>query len=403
MTVPTKVPDARFKRADELEPGDWVTLVGDFGPAKILSTYTYDGDMGERRTLVSLLDSDRQVPETTRVFANNRIELLTQAQIDEQRAFIARQQVAAQLRQLADLIVQHRLPLPRMSVSVSLNVETVDQVRHVARALGLEIGPWNRGEGATTSWPRDHKTYEAGVHADWHCYSGSLEQPEPVGSPAQADIDAAKFSTDPMTRAAAEAYEDDEGDEDPTGLTYSREDDDPQVIRPHSPRVPLHVGVRESDGGELVDETPAEAQPPAATVPANAVTVHFSFGPDHTDPTTGESLHRKYVTIVGPSHEACREAMFASRYGRGWGTDYLAGTDQADEWIPHWTEHERIVLDAANADEPVHYLDRGSDGESADRVACGVNVDELDGYTTRPGSATCPACVGAMVSVSESR
>jgi hypothetical protein len=39
-------------------------------------------------------------------------------------------------------------------------------------------------------------------------------------------------------------------------LTYSRADEDPQVIRPHSPRLPLHAGAV-TDGGALVDVTSA--------------------------------------------------------------------------------------------------------------------------------------------------
>jgi hypothetical protein len=72
------------------------------------------------------------------------------------------------------------------------------------------------------------------------------------------------------------------------------------------------------------------------------VTVYFSFGHGQTDPTTGEKLLDKYVTVTGPSYAACRKAMFASRYGERWSFDYIAGTPTADEWIPQWTEHDRI-------------------------------------------------------------
>lgn len=74
------------------------------------------------------------------------------------------------------------------------------------------------------------------------------------------------------------------------------------------------------------------------------VTVYFSFGPRHTDPDTGQNLHGRYVTIVGPTYAACRNAMFASKYGDRWAFDYIAGEPQAEAWIPRWTEHERIVL-----------------------------------------------------------
>jgi hypothetical protein len=76
------------------------------------------------------------------------------------------------------------------------------------------------------------------------------------------------------------------------------------------------------------------------------VTVYFSFGHGQTDPTTGKHLLDHYVTIVGPSYEACRAAMFASKYGDRWAFDYIAGEPQAEAWIPRWIEHERIVLPA---------------------------------------------------------
>lgn len=81
-------------------------------------------------------------------------------------------------------------------------------------------------------------------------------------------------------------------------------------------------------------------------------TTYFSFGHGQTDPDTGESLIDKYVTVIAPTYEACREAMFASRYGERWSFDYPAGTPTAAEWIPQWTEHERIVVDPAAASVP---------------------------------------------------
>lgn len=120
---------------------------------------------------------------------------------------------------------------------------------------------------------------------------------------------------------------------DPRGLNYTRADsaeaDDPTPVSPA--RVPMHTGGMTAEG--LVDETPAEP-----------VTVYFSFGHGQTDPGTGKDLLNHYVTVIGPSYEACREAMFASRFGQAWAFDYPAGTPQADEWIPQWTEHERFEV-----------------------------------------------------------
>lgn len=122
-----------------------------------------------------------------------------------------------------------------------------------------------------------------------------------------------------------------EGLADFTGLTYSREADDPRPVSPARGVVSSSAYVVE---GQIV---PIEEP---------SVTAYFSFGHGQTDPDTGENLLDKYVTIVGPTYAACREAMFASKYGQAWAFDYLAGTPTADEWIPQWTEHDRIVLSA---------------------------------------------------------
>jgi hypothetical protein len=48
--------------------------------------------------------------------------------------------------------------------------------------------------------------------------------------------------------------------------------------------------------------------------------------------------------VIAPSAEACREAMFASRFGQAWAFDYEPDSPQWQEWGPRWTEHE--VIDA---------------------------------------------------------
>ncbi len=75
---------------------------------------------------------------------------------------------------------------------------------------------------------------------------------------------------------------------------------------------------------------------------AEPVTRYFSFGHGQSDPVSGVNLLGHYVTVVAATAEDCREAMFASRFGNRWAFEYIPGTPQADEWIPQWTEHERI-------------------------------------------------------------
>lgn len=89
--------------------------------------------------------------------------------------------------------------------------------------------------------------------------------------------------------------------------------------------------------------TPAADQSRGKLAGTTPVVTYFSFGHGQTDPRDGKRLLDHYVTIVAPTYEECREAILASRFGRAWSFDYLAGTARATEWIPRWTEHEVIV------------------------------------------------------------
>jgi len=83
------------------------------------------------------------------------------------------------------------------------------------------------------------------------------------------------------------------------------------------------------------------------------VTRRYSFGGDHFDPKTGESLWRKYVTVIAADADARRTAMLA-KYGTAWSMEYIPGWPGHDERISRWAEHERIDattrIDAACAD-----------------------------------------------------
>jgi hypothetical protein len=452
------------------------------------------GTDGEDRALIAWGEASKLTPQYAAAEAvwENATDLVRWG-LREQPAPTGYQVLAADLRRIADRFdLAGHVDMSRHQY-VRLNIQprgaNDEQTIERTDALGLVLfgrpgQPEAMGDGS----------YHYDVEGQFGCvavhlYSGiSTETVRMREAAAQAAADAVELArlraevARLEARAAVQAHED---ADDPTGLTYSRADDDPQVVRPHSPRMPLHVGVREVDGGELVDATPDdpifcahetggdgiallrrcvrqirwdeadarwrhvigdaevdhEAVPPGESVrellaiapsadggvawamaPAGAVvdpaaraaaveateavaanppvaepvTVYFSFGHGQHDPDTGKSLLDHYVTIVGPSYEACRKAMFASKYGHRWAFDYLKGDPESDKWIARWTEHDRIVLAAAADsvdDEPVHYRDSDDDG---DQVACGVPVDDLDGWTTRPGSATCPACTASV-------
>jgi len=126
-------------------------------------------------------------------------------------------------------------------------------------------------------------------------------------------------------------------------------------------QIDLHIEVATSPTGltKAADESRGVL---AGTTP---VVVYFSFGYGQKDPDTFKSLLDHYVTVVAPTFEQCREAMFASRFGNRWSFDYLAGTARATEAVREWTEHEVIVapgVDQADADRALAAAMRVLDG-----------------------------------------
>lgn len=223
------------------------------------------------------------------------------------------------------------VPVPSLSLTRHLydadgtEAENLATVRRIAAVLGLDADEYLDDRTVLRHRVAEHVWYE--LYA-WH-KSG-------------------RGQTDELERLRARVAE---LEADRTGLAYTRADDDAVDPTSTGPREPLHTGGM-TEGG-LVDETPAEP-----------VTVYFSFGHGQSDPDTGKSLLDHYVTVVGSSYEACREAMFASRFGNRWSFDYLAGTSSANEWIPQWTEHERIDLTAKPVDEHAYGRQYFEDGRS---------------------------------------
>ena len=152
---------------------------------------------------------------------------------------------------------------------------------------------------------------------------------------------------------------------DPTGLNFSRE---PEVLVAGD--VPTGVeGHNEYTGRASVPDMQTRPQCSPQCLAAYAlkeilfnqhldgcpngeqlVTRYFSFGHGQTDPDTGEHLLDKYATVIAPTVQACKKAMFASRYGDRWAFDYAPDDPQWLEWGPRWTEHDRIVAGRAVPD-----------------------------------------------------
>jgi hypothetical protein len=143
---------------------------------------------------------------------------------------------------------------------------------------------------------------------------------------------------------------------DPTGLGYSRADDDPEVTQPIAGRVPAHL----EDGrtGEVVmvgGHTAVEVDPPGLIV----------------GDTAAEQMANAYAA-----------------YDR----------DEAEGFIlvphgpvkPPYGSPEREEYDRANASEPVHYRFGMHD------TACGLKPGNVPAATADHAKVTCQACIDGL-------
>lgn len=290
-TVPTTTDKTQreTRRADELKPGDWLSAAetGTDDPAEVIAVHPFD-----ERVLVVIRDAEGEL-HTSKEFGVHQLELATDADVAEARDDRSRYAVADQLRHLAETIDgAERLPSPQWPrrVQVQLQLRDIAEVARVADELGLKVEVDTAGRNRAF-WPAE-RTKDTAVVAEWFQYDPDFEKAEPVTV---------------------------------AGMVAAREldDDEPE---------PIPDGVSGSAAG--------------APAGRETFTRHFSFGHGQTDPETGENLLDKYVTVIAPTADGCRQAMFASRFGEAWAFEYIPGQPQTDEWLPQWTEHDRIVVES---------------------------------------------------------
>jgi hypothetical protein len=215
------------KRADELKTGDWLAATQIDGdgdrPTKVLDVHPFTDT--ERQAVLLVYRTQNGRPASCTADAAELFRLATEAEVRASQDDVRREHVAAQLRQLADLIVDKRLPLPgpyelaNVTFHFGRQVEAVDRV---AELLGTE-----RTTAYGTTTVKLPSTGKGLLSIGWDAYA-------PKAKPA----------ADPVPVASG----------DPTGLAYTRADDEADDPTPVSPgRVPLHTGGL-VDGGQLVDE-----------------------------------------------------------------------------------------------------------------------------------------------------
>jgi hypothetical protein len=345
------------KRADKLAPGDLaVDILDGFDPwvshrdGKVLASYPYADEVDNARVLLVVEGGGpKPKPETVRLDADTLVGLRSEAELEALRKVAERAARIADIRAFADWLEANPwVPAPHhLRASEQINsydddgVTALAQVREVAARLGVE-----------TDQHLDDRTrleYKVGrVEYDllaWH-RDGRPDEPVPPVDEARTLTAAIYFSE--TRREALRALRKAGrplGELSATTLELLHG----QALAEDGERA-QRADVREGEAGRVTNlelarflavKEDARREPSAAPV-----TVYFSFGYGQSDPDTGKNLLGRYVTIVGPSYEACRAAMFASKYGQEWSFDYLDGAPRTAKAIAEWTEHERIVLPA---------------------------------------------------------
>jgi hypothetical protein len=248
------------KRADQLAHGDIaVDILDSIDPwishrdGKVLASYPYVDEVDNPRVLLVVEgDGSKPKPETVRLDAEVMVGLRSEAELKVMREQAERALQIADLRAFADFLERNPwAPIENLHMQWSPNpngdiwnsgAEGPAQVRQMAQQMGAEAVQ----SDVMTKATRHFGPVEYSLIA-WH-KDGRPVEPQPPAVEVLAKPEKPELVLDPE-RGHIPAND--------LGFDYSRADDDPQVIRPHSPRVPLHTGAV-VDGGQLVDETPTE-------------------------------------------------------------------------------------------------------------------------------------------------
>lgn len=226
----TTVTERTTKRADELEPGDWVTGLTEslgHGRAEILTAYPYRDDAGSDRVLFTFLEPGYPSPQVARRLADTRVEVLTAEQITQAREMAKREQKLADIEAWVAFMYAHPdAPMPTYP-RFQVDLHDPDGIALVRR--------WAAERGQKVDESLDDRT---GAGIRFGTFEWDLIAWHRDGRPVEPQPD------------------------DPTGLGYSRETDDPTPVSPG--RVPGHVGwVDEStglvSGGLVTNDTPCDA------------------------------------------------------------------------------------------------------------------------------------------------
>lgn len=257
--------------AENLKPGQFLAAgaLTTGRPTEVLFVDTYPLERGGRETLLVHRALGVDWPVSSTVGGNRWFDLATEADLAAMHKQGEREQLANELHRLAEMILNPAMPVPQYGISMYASFKTPAEVRAAAEVFSLPVESRKPNAGIQTpEWPQDRKSYEQGIHLHWLTIT---DEPEPDSDASMeahydAEIDGQTphpswptraelkpwESLAPMADRIAESIE----PSDPTGLAYSRADDEPEgdVTQQLGHRIEPHVGAVTEQG--LVDETP---------------------------------------------------------------------------------------------------------------------------------------------------
>lgn len=164
-------PAPQTKTVADLKPGDWLAADEMRNPAEVLQVHPYRDSEGTATVFVTYLEVGELGPHGEHWYAETEVPLATADDVDQIKQQARRLRVAMQLRQLADLIVRHELPLPNLfheDVDVMMRYKSPADVEAIAKALGV---PVTSGYGQTQAhWPAG-TAGDGQVRANWYAYT----------------------------------------------------------------------------------------------------------------------------------------------------------------------------------------------------------------------------------------
>lgn len=168
---PQPEPERPTTPAAKLTPDTWIVAEDPMGRELVAEVHHVMAYRDHTRVHVVFSEPAWRIPESRILVADEPVTLATREQIADAQADARREQLCAQLRQLADVIREVKPPLPEahMPVHVGIRLPDADAVAAAANVLGLRVdeNPAGRSE---VEWSAQDLG-EPLLYADWYAYA----------------------------------------------------------------------------------------------------------------------------------------------------------------------------------------------------------------------------------------